>query len=632
MSDDDPAPPLSGSAQYALWLDLVRDRLTEQDAAARHDLDVAAVRRIRQVAEQAALSALSSATTDTTAQISSTGSTTTDAGGRVVDLLADNPVFFDVPDDRRHDLARHATLAFLGRATPVADGLAAGPLLVAAGTMLAVDPQDRPVDLIGEGVFRAPRAGRRLRAITDARVVALPPAAADDAVATTRARLAASRPFGGDRTAVGGWDTPRLTTGVLADLLTPDGSGPAPATEQAPVTSSATPLLDGLRLMLASGAHVVQVTDGDRIVGTVADHDLPLPSEVGLSSLLDTLAGADTVEALAGVRTAARGLARSVLETGADVTEVGRVLAAVGDQVVRRLLTIAGGELGAAPADFAWLVFGSHARGELTPGSDQDTGLVYEAGLDEDGHRWFADLGTWMTASLETCGYRRCGGGVMASEPAWRHDLGGWARVVTRWTDPADSSTLVGADIGFDIRAVFGTGRLAADDVGEHLARMILDSTRHELTAARLARGAVSRRPPSGLWGRVGRNPLGPAVGSHQRRFDLKRHGIQPIVDIARMHTLARGGRELGTIDRLAASAVDGSVSLGLAATLVEGLRLLTWTRLGAQLDDVGDGHGDRVDWSALPTPVRRQFSETFGAIRAAQDALRTRYRLAPGS
>jgi CBS domain-containing protein len=632
VTDDDPAPPLSGPAQYALWLDLVRGRVTEEQAAARHDLDVAAVRRIRQVAEQAALSALSSTTTDTTAQVSAAGSPAGDAGGRVVDLLADDPVFFDVPDERRHDLARHATLAFLGRATPVADGLADGPLVVAAGTMLAVDRQDRPVDLIGAGVFRAPRAGRRLRSVTDARVVALPAAAADDAVATTRARLAASRPFSGERTAVGRWDTTRLTTGVLADLLPPDGSGPPPAAAPAPVAAADTPLLDALHLMLVSGARVVRVADGDRVVGAVADADLPLPVEAGLPSLLDVLAGAETVETLMGVSSAARMLSRSVLEAGADVTDVGRLLAAVGDQVVRRLLTIAGAELGPAPADFAWLVFGSHARRELTPGSDQDTGLVYEAGLDDDGHRWFDGLGTWMTAALETCGYPRCGGGVMASEPAWRHDLDGWARAVTRWTDPGDSSALVGADIGFDVRAVFGTGGLAAADVGDRLTGMIIDTTRHELTAARLARGAVSRRPPSGLWGRVGRNPLGPALGAHPRRFDLKRHGIQPIVDIARMHTLARGGRQLATIERLAASAVDGSMSVGLAATLVEGLRLLTWTRLATQLDDAGDGQADRVEWSALPRPARRQFSETFGAIRAAQDALRTRYRLAPGS
>jgi hypothetical protein len=54
---------------------------------------------------------------------------------------------------------------------------------------------------------------------------------------------------------------------------------------------------------------------------------------------------------------------------------------------------------------------------------------------------------------------------------------------------------------------------------------------------------------------------------------------------------------------------------------MVEGLRLLTWTRLSAQ-----------VDWRALPSPLRAQFSDTFSGIRSAQDALRACYRLAPGA
>ncbi|MDP8978364.1 MAG: hypothetical protein M3N17_07280, partial [Actinomycetota bacterium] len=72
--------------------------------------------------------------------------------------------------------------------------------------------------------------------------------------------------------------------------------------------------------------------------------------------------------------------------------------------------------------------------------------------------------------------------------------------------------------------------------------------------------------------------------------------------------------------------------SADLAATLVEGLRLLTWTRLSAQLGNADHGpSGDRVDWGTLPGPLRAQFSDTFGAIRSAQDALRTRYRLTGG-
>lgn len=654
---------MSARDLYGLWLLLVRGELTDAQAAERHGLGLATVRRIRQVAEQGALAALSASGPDVTAQVAAPAGASDTAGGRVVDMLAGSPVFFDVPRGRLEALARAATLVFLGARTPVADALAAGPLLVAEGTVLIVGGDDRPIDLVGSQAFRAPRAGRRLVPLTTARVAALPVVAVDEAAAITRAQLAAGAPVAA-RVATAERHAPAIATMVVGDLV--DGASMprdlhetggaardrAVPARDAPTGSMVqeqglrleadTPVLDALLRMLETGISDVIVSRGDATgggtagcgpVGAFAAGDLPLADESQLARLLAGLAHAATVDELSAVVPSARNVVRALLATGADIDDAGRVFAAVSDGLVRRLLAIARTRLGPPPGDYAWLVFGSQARREQTPGSDQDSGLVYASGLDTAGRDWFARLGEWMTQALEACGYRRCPGGVMASRDDWRHDLDGWARTVRGWTDPVDSTRLVGVDIGFDVRAVEGGGELTADDVTERFSRMVIDATRSNLTAARLARAAVARRPPSPLWGRVGRNPLGPPIGSPHRRFNLKRHGVQPIVDLARLYTLVRGGTEVGTAERLAATAAEGQLGPDLAATLVEGLRLLTWTRLSAQLGP-GDGPGGdhHVDWGALPGPLRAQFSDTFGAIRTAQDALRGRYQLAPGA
>lgn len=656
--DDASRELMNARDQYALWLMLVRGELTEADAAERYGLDLTAVRRIHQVAEQGALSALSASGPDTTAQVAAPPGPSETAGGRIVDMLAGSPVFVGVPRARLEELARAATLAFLGERTPVADALAAAPLLVAEGTLLVVDADDRPTDLVGRRAFRAPRAGRRLVPLTTTRVAALPVVAVEATAATTRKQLGVGAVVG-PTVGTAEATASSVATMVVGDLL--DGApsrrnlhetgaaahdrlGPAGdarmgarAQERWLRLEADTPLLEALVLMLETGINDVVVTDGGATgrgrVGAFAADDVPIPEEVGLAGLLDRLAGAGTVDALTAVVPSARDVVRALLAAGADVDAAGQVFAAVSDGLVRRLLAVARSELGPPPGDFAWLVFGSQARREQTPGSDQDSGLVYASDLDTAGRNWFARLGGWMTDALETCGYRRCPGGVMASRPDWRHDLDGWARTIRGWTDPADSTRLVGVDIGFDVRAVEGIGDLAADDVAERFSHMITDATRSKLTAARLARAAVARRPPSPLWGRVGRNPLGPPIGSPHRRFDLKRHGVQPIVDLARLYTLVRGGAEVGTAERLAASAAEGQLDPDLAATLVEGMRLMAWTRLSEQLGSGdGPGGGHHVDWGALPGPVRAQFSDTFGAIRTAQDALRGRYQLAPGT
>ncbi|MDP8977146.1 MAG: hypothetical protein M3N17_00920, partial [Actinomycetota bacterium] len=157
---------MTASHQYVLWLALVRGELTEEEAAERYGLDLAAVSRIRQVAEQGALSALSTSDPRTTAQVAAPAGPTGAAGVRVVDLLAGSPVFLGVPRDRLEELARAATLVFLGERTPVAGGLAAAPLVVAQGALLVVDAEENPIDLVGPGAFRAPKAGRRLVSLT----------------------------------------------------------------------------------------------------------------------------------------------------------------------------------------------------------------------------------------------------------------------------------------------------------------------------------------------------------------------------------------------------------------------------------------------------------------------------------
>ena len=628
--------------QYAIWLALVRGELTEAEAAVRWGLEVAAVRRIRQVAEQGAMAALSTAQPTTTAQVAAPTDAGDEAARRIRDLLADSPVFEGIAAEQLAEFATAAAFVVLGPGAPVTDQVAAGPLLVDQGVMLIVDARGAPVDLVAHGAYRGPRVGRRIVPLSRAAVAALPMAAVDAAGLVPRGRLAAGARLGGQGVSGPTVSSAPLGAAVLGDLLhaahdpADVQTTPGPPVDAAmPRLPRGTALVDALIRFLDSGATTIVVTEDSgpgsraRPIGTLSLADLPLPGGAVAADLGNLLAERPTLARLKSVVPTARTLVRSLLITGTDAADAGRLLAAVSDQLMRQLLAVARADLGAPPGAFAWLVFGSHARRELTPGSDQDTGLVYDSDGGDADRQWFAELGAWMTDALQESGFAPCPGGVMASRPDWRHDFAGWQRVIRRWTNPTETDQLLGADIGLDVRAVAGSGGLDAQEVARHLAEMVADASRGQLTTARLVRAAVARRPPSPAWGKVARNPLGPPLPHRERRFDLKRHGIQPIVDLARLHTLMRGGTELNTTERLAAAAADGALGMDLAATLVEGLRLLTWTRMSAQLSGA-DAGGNHVEWTSLSVPLRTQFSETFGAIRSAQDALRARYRLPP--
>ena len=66
-----------------------------------------------------------------------------------------------------------------------------------------------------------------------------------------------------------------------------------------------------------------------------------------------------------------------LLDARLDAPLLCRVLTILHDSLTARLLELAFERHGAPPVDYAWLVFGSAARHELTLASDQDNGLAY---------------------------------------------------------------------------------------------------------------------------------------------------------------------------------------------------------------------------------------------------------------
>jgi CBS domain-containing protein len=145
------------------------------------------------------------------------------------------------------------------------------------------------------------------------------------------------------------------------------------------------------------------------------------------------------------------------------------------------------------------------------------------------------------------------------------------------------------------------------------------------LFVARLARDAVRHRPPLGFFGRFAVERSGTHAGS----FDIKARVMIPIADVGRLHTLARGGSEISTDDRLAGAAEAGQLSRDLAATLRAGYELATALRLQRHVAQhhIGDDLDDWLDPNDLEPLARAQLRETFKAIRTAQQSVESRYK-----
>lgn len=582
----------------------------------------------------------------------------------LVDLLADCPAFVGVERARLVPLVREATLVYVAGDSAVAD--LDRPFVVQRGALLVRDADGRAVDLVAEGEYHRPGAGATAEAVEAALVLLLPGAAADLAWSAAPRRLTAAlspmapqvdlqtapvrslmardlvtaeadetcravaermRAHQVSSVVVLGRDEPGIVTDrdLRNRLVAAGGSVDDPvgaiATFPVRTVTATTPVFTALIEMLASGIHHLPVSDGGRLVGMVTSSDL---LQLRLRSPLHLRKALDRATSVEDCRRALRTLpdtVRALRAAGTTPAQVGEVLATMVDRLVGRLITLAGDDLGPAPAPFAWLAFGSQARRESSLSSDQDSGLVLADGAGADAEAWAARLGERVTDGLERCGYPRCGGGVMASEPDWRGDLSAWRGRFARWLTVPSPRHLLGAEIAFDLRTV--AGDLDADAL---LAPVIARARDSGIFLARLAQQAVARRPPLGFLGRFAVD----RSGAHAGTFDLKGGALMPIVDLARLHTLARGGPEVGTAERLTGAAAAGLLSPGLADTLVAGHELALGLRIDSALERLAAGlpADDRVDPTDLPALVRSQLKETFRAVRTAQEAVESDYRL----
>ncbi len=92
----------------------------------------------------------------------------------------------------------------------------------------------------------------------------------------------------------------------------------------------------------------------------------------------------------------------------------------------------------------------------------------------------------------------------------------------------------------------------------DELKQSIRDSARkNELFLALMAKNAMNFQPPLGFF----RQFVLEKSGEHKNTLDLKLHGIMPIVEIARIRSLAAGELRITTRNRLKAAAKAGEIS-----------------------------------------------------------------------
>jgi CBS domain-containing protein len=399
---------------------------------------------------------------------------------------------------------------------------------------------------------------------------------------------------------------------AVTEIMTPD-----PAT-----TTTGGRIEHALVEMMRLGIHHLPVVDeAGTLAAVVSSGDLMrVQSPHPLRLVRDIQRAGDAADVARLARQGPDMLA-GLAQGGATASEVGRIAGRITDACTRRLLALAESELGEAPMRWAWLAFGSQARLEQGLISDQDNGLLLAEEPDDEAASYFERLATRVCDGLDECGYVFCPGGVMA-KGEWRLSLGAWRRRFDQWMREPAPKSVMQSSIFFDLRAVAGDAELAARLHGE-----VLEQAREaEIFRRFLAAESMGHRPPIGLF----RQFVQERGGEQSRGLNLKKRGVIPIVDLARVRALEGGLRVIHTEERLEAAAEADLISDGDANDLIHAFRFIGNVRLRHQARQLAAGQrpDHLVDPDELSGLHRRYLRSAFGIVSAAQSALSQRYML----
>jgi CBS domain-containing protein len=373
--------------------------------------------------------------------------------------------------------------------------------------------------------------------------------------------------------------------------------------------------------MAKQGIRHVLVTDGGHLRGVISEKDLFSLQRVGLSQISTTIRHAPDLSLLKQCARDIQQLARNMLAQGVAAEQLTQIITTLNDLLTTRIIEL---ELQGSPAqdiEFCWLALGSEGRFEQTLNTDQDNGIIF-APRDNANPAALREVllpfARRVNLALAECGFPLCGGDVMASNPKWCLSLAEWRDTFDKWIYHGAPMDLLHSTIFFDFRPLYGAAHL-----GTALREWLQDvAPKNSRFLHQLAVNALRNRPPLGM--------VRDFVTGEDDTIDLKLNGITPFVDAARIYSLAAGGTQTNTLQRLREIVTPLNLSSRDVDAYCEAFLFIQLLRLRLHhaQNERGETLSNRVDPDTLNNLDRRILKEAFRQARKLQTKLGLDYQV----
>lgn len=377
--------------------------------------------------------------------------------------------------------------------------------------------------------------------------------------------------------------------------------------------------------MRRDGIRHLPVVDDRRVVG-ILELDQVLARLSGQTvAQIDRLSHRASPETMRQARRNHERIAAELLADAVPAADIQQLLSRLDHQIYHDAVEHCLGVMerqgwGPPPVAFEVVVMGSGGRGESSPWSDQDNGLILEDYPDREHVRidpWFIEFSERLTATLNTVGFEYCHGYVMATNPLWRKTLSQWRAQVSGWIRKSEGLALRFSDILFDFTCVYGEGRLSRalrEHITQEAARSVFlrelfkVDEEHEVALGPFGMFLTERRH-----------------GLNYGKLNLKITGTLPLVGAIRILSLKHGVPKTGTLERIAALHERGALNHHQQDALSHAYRHIVQLLLRQQLRDreMGLTPGSYVSPRALSRREIAQLKTNFKAIKEFRASLR---------
>lgn len=385
---------------------------------------------------------------------------------------------------------------------------------------------------------------------------------------------------------------------------------------------------EALLKMTENNIHHLIVFESRELIGVLSHNDFMVLQSISPLSFIKEIEKQETIDGLVSVSKKIISLIALLLREGAKAGNITRIVTEVNDHLERRILDIALKTFGPSPVPFCWIIYGSEGRKEQTFKTDQDNAIIYaDADNDKAAHiaeEYFSRLAAFVVDGLLQCGFARCSGNYMATNPLWCKPLSVWKRYFSQWIYKPTPEAIIFSVILFDFRGLYGDLSLASE-----LKKHLMESLRGQKIFLKCIADMTSQVGPPLSFFRTFRVA---GEGEHKNMLDLKKTCIAPMLNIIRLFSLESGIQETSTLDRIAALKSVHTVVSKIGDELEQAFEFVSLLRIRHQFEQIAlnVGPDNFINPERLSAQEKNTLKEVCQLITRVLDSINREYN--PGT